>query len=137
MRHGERQAGAVATRQAPFLPGGAAPPHRAHRVDDEARRQIVAAGEPRLARRAAAEPVAFGKQSRPGGAMDGTVDAAAAEQRAVGGVDDGVNGKLGDVAHRQFNPWIIAHRSSARRRSGNPVRALPLPFGCPVTRPAS
>jgi hypothetical protein len=28
---------------------------------------------------------------RPGGAMDGAVDAAAAEQRCIRGVDDGVN----------------------------------------------
>ena len=34
--------------------------------------------------------------------MDGAVDPAAAEQRGVGGVDDGFNGELGDVGDDDF-----------------------------------
>jgi len=34
--------------------------------------------------------------------MDGAIDAAAAEQRGVGGVDDGVNAERGDVGDDDF-----------------------------------
>ncbi len=57
----------------------------------------MAAGDLGAAGRAAAERAAFVQQVGSGGAMDGAVDAAAAEQRAVGGVDDGVDVKRGDV----------------------------------------
>ena len=40
------------------------------------------------------ERAAFGKQFGPGGTMDRTVDAAAAEQRRIRGVDDGVNASV-------------------------------------------
>ena len=36
--------------------------------------------------------------------MDGAVDAAAAEQRAVGGVDDGVDVERGDVGDEDVEP---------------------------------
>jgi hypothetical protein len=74
-----------------------AAPDRADRVDDESPLQPVAAGDLRLARGAAAEPAAFREQARPGGAMDRPVDAAAAEQRLVGGVDDRVEAERRDV----------------------------------------
>jgi len=38
-----------------------------------------------------AKAAAFGQKLRTGRAMDGAVDTAAAEQRLIGGVDDGVN----------------------------------------------
>ena len=53
--------------------------------------QLVAAGDFRLAGFGAAERSAFGQQFRSGRAMNGAVDAAAAEQAAVGGIDDGID----------------------------------------------
>jgi hypothetical protein len=37
------------------------------------------------------EHAAFGEQPRPGGAVNGAIDATTAEQRGIRGVDDGVN----------------------------------------------
>src|SRR5262249_30951642 len=53
---------------------------------------------------AAAERATFGEQVRPGGAMDGAIDAAAAEQRSVGGVDDGPHIERGDVRDADLEP---------------------------------
>src|SRR5262249_10790166 len=47
---------------------------------------------------AAVERPAFGEQFRSCGAMNCAIDPAAAQERRVGGVDDGVKRKLGDVA---------------------------------------
>ena len=75
----------------------AALPDRADGVDDMAGLEAIAARDLGLAGLAAAERAAFGEQLRPGGAMDGAVDAAAAEQGGVGRVDDGVDVERGDV----------------------------------------
>ena len=60
-------------------------------MDHMPRRQPIAAGDLGVAGLAAMERAAFGEQLGPGGAMDRAVDAAAAEQRRIRGVDDGVN----------------------------------------------
>lgn len=60
-------------------------------VDDVAGGEIVPGGEFSLAGGSAAEAGAFGEQSVAGGAVDGAVNAAAAEEGVVGGVDDGVD----------------------------------------------
>ena len=73
-------------------------PARAGRVDDVARRQAIAAGDLRLASTAAVKTAALIEQAGPGGHVDGAVYPAATEQRAVGGVDDGVSVRSGDVA---------------------------------------
>src|SRR5512133_218237 len=72
-------------------------PDRAHRMDDEAGRHAMAAGQLRLSRRAAPQAPAFLQQARSRRAVDGPVHAAAAQQVAVRGVDDGVHGEGGDV----------------------------------------
>jgi hypothetical protein len=36
--------------------------------------------------------------------MDRAIDAATAEQRRIGGIDDGVNAKRGDVGNDDFQP---------------------------------
>ena|SRR6266851_1690619 len=50
------------------------------------------------------ERAAFRKKLRPGRAMDRAVDATAAEQRGVGGIDDGVNAQARDVGDDDFQP---------------------------------
>lgn len=59
--------------------------------------QAIALRELGVARCAAAQLAAFGKQLRPGGAMDCAIHAAAAEQGRIGRVDDGVNVQRRDV----------------------------------------
>ena len=61
------------------------------------RRQPVTLGDLRIAGRATPKLAAFGQKLGPGRAMDRAIDAAPAEQRGVGGVDDGVNAQGGDV----------------------------------------
>jgi hypothetical protein len=41
---------------------------------------------------------------RAGGAVDGAIDAAAAEQRGIGRIHDGVERKRGDVGDADFKP---------------------------------
>ncbi len=72
-------------------------PDRANRVNDIARRQIVTARHFRLTGRASAEPTAFVQETRTGGAMNRAIDAATAEQRRVGGIDDRINPYRRDV----------------------------------------
>jgi hypothetical protein len=55
------------------------------------RRQLVSLGDFGVAGLAAMEHAAFGEQPRPGGAVNGAIDATTAEQRGIRGVDDGVN----------------------------------------------
>jgi hypothetical protein len=69
----------------------AAVPHRSHGVNDVFRGQAIAARDPRLARRTPADRAALLEQLRTRRAMDRAVDAAAAQQRAVGGIDDGID----------------------------------------------
>ena len=66
-------------------------PDRANDMNHMPCRQPISFGDFGAAGLAATERAAFGQELRPGGAMDRTIDAAAAEQRTVRGVDDGVN----------------------------------------------
>jgi len=95
---GDLQAAAIARGEQRLLVRAAAAPDRADRVDDVAGGEAVAPGDLRLARRAAAERAAFRQKLRPGGPVNGAVDPAAAEQRLVRGINDGVNREPGDVA---------------------------------------
>jgi hypothetical protein len=67
------------------------------------------------------ERAALGKQFRPGRAMDRTIDAAAAEQRGVGGVDDGVNAKRCDIGDGDFQQ---RRAELARRKAQAEAAAL-------------
>ncbi len=106
MRGREIERGAVTAGQQRFLVRPAAMPHRTDRVDDVLGLEPVAARDLGRAGLAAAERLAFLEQFRPGGAMDGAVDAAAAQQRAVGGVDDGADLERGDVGDHNIEPRL-------------------------------
>jgi hypothetical protein len=82
-------------------------------VDHVAGGQAVAARDAGLPRRAAAEGAALGQQLGAGGVVDRAVDAAAAEQAFVGGVDDGVDGEPGDVGLQRPIPLAIWTKPSA------------------------
>jgi len=60
-------------------------------MNDIPRRKLVAMGDLGIAGLAATKRAAIGEQPRAGHAMDRAIDPAAAEQRAIRGVDDGVN----------------------------------------------
>ncbi len=98
MRLRERQSVAVATGEQPVLAPLAAAPDRAYGVDHVTRRETKAWRDLRLSGVAAAELRARRAKLGASGAMDGAVDAAAAEQGLIGGIDDGVDLKPGDVA---------------------------------------
>jgi hypothetical protein len=66
-------------------------PDRADGMNDMLRWQTITLGDLGVAGRATAKRAAFGEQPRSRGAMDGAIDAAAAQQRTVRGVDNGVN----------------------------------------------
>ena len=76
---GDFEAAAVAAGEQRRLAFAAAAPDRADGVDDVPRGQIVAAGQLRVAGRAAAEPPAFLQQPGPGRAVDRPVHPAAAQ----------------------------------------------------------
>src|SRR5207249_565790 len=95
---GNRQAGAVAIRQDRGFAVNPATPNRADGVDHVPGRQAIAARQPCLARRTAAERAALGEQLGAGAAMDRTIDTATTEQRGIGSVDDRIDDQSGDVA---------------------------------------
>lgn len=67
-------------------------------------RQPVTLGQLCIAGLAAIEHATFEFELRPGGAVNGSVDPAATEQRGVGCVDDGIDSQLGDVAGVNADP---------------------------------
>src|SRR5207253_1727307 len=87
-------------------------------VDHILRRQPVSARDARLACRTAANLAALFEQLRPGSAMNRAVDTAAAEERGVRGVDNGVDRELGDVSVEDFE----SH--SAECQCANPLRSV-------------
>src|SRR6266851_3864280 len=90
-------------------------PYRADGMNHVARGQLIAAGDLGLAGRAALKRSALGEEIGSGRAMDGAVDTAAAQQRSIGGVDDGVDGKPGDVADDDFETGAVRLGGAIRR----------------------
>src|SRR5262245_61077408 len=72
-------------------------------MDDVPGLQTIAAGNLGLARGAASERAALREQLRPRRTMDRPVDSATAEQRRIGGVDDGVDVEGGDVGFKDLD----------------------------------
>ena len=99
VRGGEIKGGAIARGQQFVLPLAAAAPDRADRMDHMLGRKPVAACDLGAAGFAAAKRSAFGKQLRSGGAMNGPIHPAAAEQRAIRRIDDNVERKRRDVGN--------------------------------------
>ena len=85
------QCAAITRGQRLVLAFAAAVPDRADGMNDMPRRKFVAFGDFGAAGFAATKRAAFGKQLGSGGTMDCAIDTAAAKQRGVRGVDDGIN----------------------------------------------
>jgi hypothetical protein len=66
-------------------------PNRSDGMNDVPRRQPIPFGDFGVAGGAATKRAAFCQQLRPCRAMDRAIDTAAAQQRRIRGVDDGVN----------------------------------------------
>src|SRR6266404_534585 len=81
----------VARRQRVILAAVSPVPHRADGMNHMPCRKPVTPGDFGVAGRTAMQGAAFGEKLKAGRAMDGAIDATAAEQGGVGGVDDGVN----------------------------------------------
>src|SRR5262249_51925677 len=94
----EREALAVAGGKQPVLAALATSPDRANGVDDVTRWQTEARRDLRIPRLAAAELGAGRAKLRACGAVDRSVNATSTEQCPIGGVDDGVDVELGNVA---------------------------------------
>jgi len=106
----------------------AALPDRPDGVDHMAGRQPVAFGDLGLAGLTAMEHAAFQDEIRARGTVDRAVDATAAKQRRVCGVDDRVNAELGDVGDDDLEPgradlsnWVA--QAEAAAPTGTPLSA--------------
>ena len=91
MAVGQFDGAAIARRQRVIFALAAAVPDRADGMNHMPRRQSISRSDFGVAGLAAMQGAAFGEKPGPGRAMDRAIDATAAEQRGVGGVDDGVN----------------------------------------------
>src|SRR5262249_32056691 len=98
----ESQTRPVTRRQQLRLIGCPASPDRPDGVNYMPGSQIISSGHLGLAGFASAQQSAFLQKFGSRGPMNRSVHASAAEQRAVGRVDDGVNVELGDVACDYF-----------------------------------
>src|SRR5581483_8663100 len=97
MFHSYLQRMTVAVGQQAILAVVAAAPDRPHGVDDDPRGQPEPWRRLRLSGLAPTEQSAGMDQLGPRGAVDRAVDAASAQQRGIGGVDDRVYGERRDV----------------------------------------
>ena len=95
---------AVARRQRSNLALIAAVPDGTDGMNNMSRWQPIRFGDFSVAGNAATERAAFGQQFRPCRAMYGAIDAAAAKQPGIYGVDDGVNAQRRDVGDDNFQP---------------------------------
>ena len=75
------------------------PPERAHGVNEIGRGEAIATCDLRLPSLAPAEKTAFIKEFRPGGTVNGAVDATAAKQGGVCSIDYGPDPKCGDIGN--------------------------------------
>ncbi len=94
----------------------AAVPDRTDSMDYMPRRQPITPGDFGVAGLAATERAAFRQQFRPGRTVNCAIDATAAKQRGVRGVDNGIDTQAGDVGDDDLQP----RRAKLARR---PVQA--------------
>ena len=96
-------------------------PDRTDGMNHMAGRQTVSTADFGFSGIAAVQQTAFRQKLRPCRAMDRAIDAAATEQRRIGGVDDGVNAQGRDVGDDDFQP---RRAELARRQTQAEAAAL-------------
>jgi hypothetical protein len=109
----------VARRELLLLALAAPAPDRSDGVEHVPRPQTTGTCCLGVARPATAELSALPQDRRAAGAVDGAVDAAAAEQRRIGGVHDRMHILLGDVADDELDHDV----AGAVRRNAGRLRA--------------
>jgi hypothetical protein len=68
--------------------------------------------------------------------MDSAIDAATTEQRAIRGVDDGVNAKRGDVGNNDFQPRLADLARSKTQAEAAALTVTPLSANSCCSSPA-
>lgn len=81
--------------------------HRANSMDHMPGRQFISLGDLGLPRGTAADGAALLHEFRTSGAVNGAVNTATAEKGRIGGVDNGINFKGGDVGPQQGYAGIV------------------------------
>ncbi len=95
----EVERGPITARQQRFLVLAASTPHGPDRMNDVPGLEPIATGDLGIAGIATTERFALGQQFRPGSAMNRTIDATTAEQRAIGGIHDGIDVERRNVCY--------------------------------------
>lgn len=78
----------------------------ADRVDDLFAGQVIRFGHDGVARVTSTLGAAFANKLGAGGTMDGAIYACATKEGVVGGIDNGVNVKLGDISGVNGNALV-------------------------------
>jgi len=114
----------------------AAIPHRPNRVDHVSGGEPIALGDLGVAGLATVEHPALRNKVRPRRTMDGAIDASPAEQRGIGGVDDGVNAHGGNVGNDDFEPRLTDLTRRYAQAEAAALRVTPLSANICCNSPA-
>ncbi len=119
-----------------ILAGLSAVPDRADGMDDMPRRQPIPAGDLGAAGFAAVQHPALVREFRSGGAVNGTVDPAAAKQRAIGSVYNRINAKLRDISDDDLKPRRADPSSRKAQADAAALTVIPLSASSCCSSPA-
>src|SRR4029079_11784969 len=119
--------GAITARQKRLLILVAAAPYRTYRVDHVPGLETITARDLGAAGVAATQRTAFGQQFRPGRAVNGAINAAAAQQRAVGGIHNCIDIERGDVGNDDVEDCLADLGGEPRH---GPIISRACGFGC-------
>ncbi len=128
MRLAKLQRTAIAGRKQILFAELAAIPHRPNGVDHVFRRKPVSPGDLGVTGLAAVEHAALGHKLGTGGAMNGAIDPAPAQERRIGRVDDGVNAQRGDISDDDFQPRATDLARSQDIGQGQTAASTGMPF---------
>lgn len=103
------QTGAVARGEQSAFALLTAPPNGPHGVNHMAGLEPMSPRDARLSGGATTQVTAFCQQAGTGGGVDGAVNAATPQKRAVGRIYNGVHGQSGDVALPDLDPLPGVH----------------------------
>jgi hypothetical protein len=122
----KRDGAPIARGEKLVLAFAAAVPDRPDGVDHMARPQPISFCDLGVAGRAAAQCQALRKQLGPGRAVNGPIDAAAAKQRIVGGVNNGVDIQRRDVGDDDVQRRVADLTAARAQADAAALTAMPL-----------